>query len=145
MDGLATEENSDALLRSLTHQQARQFAQDVLQKARNDPRRWKGKTSYDSLLIRTKMRESFEADSELVAKPWQMDTGEALYLGLDVTGIAATGSGKTVSCALPMLAPGNEKRIGLIIAPLLSLEADHVCSIFFLCCLSDSWLSGEEI
>lgn len=57
---------------------------------------------------------------------WQVDVSEALALGLDVTVIAGTGSGKTLPWAMPLLLEENRGRICLVISPLNELEADHV-------------------
>ena len=57
---------------------------------------------------------------------WQLDLAEALTLGLDVTVIAGTGSGKTLPWALPLHLEKNHGWICLIISPLNELEADHV-------------------
>jgi ATP-dependent helicase YprA (DUF1998 family) len=57
---------------------------------------------------------------------FQLNIAEALILGLDVTAIAGTGSGKTLPWAMPLLLGENKHRTVLVISPLKALQADHV-------------------
>lgn len=143
-----TKENdgkAELLLRLNSHQRARKCSEELLSNARVDPARWRGKPTYDSMLRRTQMREIFEQRSDgLVARDWQLDISEALDLQLDVTAILKTGAGKTVTCALPLLAPGNETKIGIVIAPLLALEDDHVSSLLLWLILTQYALNRFE-
>ena len=56
--------------------------------------------------------------------PWQLDTAEALLLGLDAVVIAGTGAGKTLPFMMPLLLD-KEKKI-LVISPLKALQRDQV-------------------
>ena len=47
-------------------------------------------------------------------------------LGLDVTAIAGTGSGKTLPWVMPLLLEENKTKTVLVISPLKALQADHV-------------------
>lgn len=57
---------------------------------------------------------------------FQLDVAEALMLGLDVTAIVGTGSGKTLPWAMPLLLEENNVKSVLVISPLKSLQTDHV-------------------
>jgi Lhr-like helicase len=57
---------------------------------------------------------------------WQTDATEALKLGLDVTLIADTGSGKTMLFFMPLLLDDTNKKMVLIISPLKELQKDMV-------------------
>jgi superfamily II DNA helicase RecQ len=65
-------------------------------------------------------------NEELRAKDWQLDVAEAVLLGLDVTLIAGTGLGKTLPFILPLLVPGHETAMSIIVTPLIALQANHV-------------------
>jgi hypothetical protein len=94
-----------------------------LQKARDES------PDYDSLSFREAVSTKFESldDSRpgMYPYPWQLDVAESLYLGLDTTVIAPTGSGKTIPFVLPILF-GTKLRghIVMIISPLKDLQRD---------------------
>jgi ATP-dependent helicase YprA (DUF1998 family) len=82
-------------------------------------------TAYDSRQMRSALTQSFKARSGKTPYDWQLDTIEALLLGLDSMVIAGTGSGKTIPFMLPLLA--NPEKIVIIISPLKVLQRDQVC------------------
>ena len=55
---------------------------------------------------------------------WQLDTLEALFLGMDSAVIAGTGSGKTLPFALIHLVVLT--RVTIVVSPLNALDADQV-------------------
>lgn len=55
---------------------------------------------------------------------WQLDTAEALLLGLDSMVIAGTGAGKTLPFVMPLLY--NKASHIIIISPLKALQRDQV-------------------
>jgi ATP-dependent helicase YprA (DUF1998 family) len=57
---------------------------------------------------------------------WQVDTCEALLLGLDCIVIAGTGAGKTFLFAMPLLMDTTCRKMVLVISPLNALEYDQV-------------------
>ena len=59
-------------------------------------------------------------------RTFQLDVTEALMLGLGVTAIAGTGSGKTLPWATPLLLEENKAKTVLVISPLKALQAVHV-------------------
>ena len=59
-------------------------------------------------------------------REFQLDIVEALMLGLDITAIAGTGSGKTLPWVMPLLLEENKAKTVLVISPLKALQADHV-------------------
>ena len=59
-------------------------------------------------------------------RTFQLDVTEALMLGLGVTAIAGTGSGKTLPWATPLLLEENKEKTVLVISPLKALQAVHV-------------------
>lgn len=92
-----------------------------LEKARERVRK---KNGYDSAATRREMTELFELCCPgKTPYPWQLDVAEALYLGLDCTVIAGTGSGKTMPFVMPGLLTNKTT---LIISPLNALEYDQV-------------------
>ena len=100
-----------------------QVARDAALKDRN----------YDSEITRRtmaqKLRDIFDGRSPY---NWQLDTAEALILGLDCVVVAGTGAGKTIPFVLPLLAQDSQDKLVLIISPLNALETDQVaCSLFF--------------
>ncbi|THU76120.1 hypothetical protein K435DRAFT_787365 [Dendrothele bispora CBS 962.96] len=59
--------------------------------------------NYNSGTTRNQIREEFSKRNKgLVAYGWQIDVAEALLLGLDVSVIAGTGSGKTMPFIMPL-------------------------------------------
>ena len=59
-------------------------------------------------------------------RTFQLDVTEALMLGLGVTAIAGSGSGKTLPWATPLLLEENKAKTVLVISPLKALQAVHV-------------------
>jgi ATP-dependent helicase YprA (DUF1998 family) len=56
----------------------------------------------------------------------QLNTGEALALGMDSLVIAGTGTGKTIPFTLPVLMSQDEKSMVWIFSPLRELQRDQV-------------------
>lgn len=57
---------------------------------------------------------------------FQLDIAEALMLGLNITAIVGTGSGKTLPWVMLLLLEENKAKTVLVISPLKALQADHV-------------------
>ena len=86
---------------------------------------------------------------------WQLDTTEALLLGLDCVVIAGTGAGKTMPFAMPLLIEGTNSKMILIISPLNALQLEQVNSMLselffpcsFMCRLRDfiAWASQQQL
>ena len=66
------------------------------------------------------------AFNENEPRTFQLDVTEALMLGLGVTAIAGTGSGKTLPWAAPLLLEENKEKTVLVISLLKALQAVHV-------------------
>ena len=93
----------------------------VLEQARRSSR------GYDSNATREALTKAVRATfNQNSPRDFQVDVAEALILGLDVTLVAGTGSGKTLPWAMPLLLDGNEERHCLVISPLKALQVDHV-------------------
>jgi hypothetical protein len=94
---------------------------DVLKNAR------KSRHGYDTnstrALLTAAVKSAFSGNEP---HKFQLDVVEALILGLDVTAIAGTGSGKTLPWVMPLLLEENKAKIILVISPLKALQADHV-------------------
>ncbi|KAK7679200.1 hypothetical protein QCA50_017778 [Cerrena zonata] len=80
---------------------------------------------YDSTKVRKAMITAFKDSTGKLAYDWQLDTAEALLLGLDTVVIAGTGSGKTIPCMLPLLLPENSMKTLVVISPLKALQRDQ--------------------
>ncbi|KAF5335906.1 hypothetical protein D9758_017687 [Tetrapyrgos nigripes] len=88
---------------------------------------------YNSQAYRTLLHEEFKKRLPgMEPYEWQLDVSEALFLGLDCTVIAGTGSGKTMPFVMPLFAAkdkvfgGKDKDMVIIISPLNALEAQDV-------------------
>jgi ATP-dependent helicase YprA (DUF1998 family) len=93
-----------------------------LQKAWDDAFKKRG---YQSASTRATLHAEFcRRNPGKVPYPWQVDVGEALYLGLDCSVIAGTGAGKTMPFVMPLFL--DPKKIVVIISPLKALEEDQV-------------------
>ena len=57
---------------------------------------------------------------------WQLKAAMSVLRGEDIIVDVGTGSGKTLCFFLPLLLPGNEKDISIVIAPLSALMIDQV-------------------
>lgn len=87
----------------------------------------RSKQGYDSDATREALTNAVRAAfNENSPHDFQLDVAEALTLGLDVTVVAGTGSGKTLPWAMPLLLDENKGRGCLVISPLKALQADHV-------------------
>ncbi|KAJ3816705.1 P-loop containing nucleoside triphosphate hydrolase protein, partial [Lentinula raphanica] len=103
------------------HEKDYERSQKKLELARMDASRRNG---YDSKSTRTILRSEFtRITGGLSAYTWQIDTAEALLLGLDCSVIAGTGAGKTMPFVMPLFIE-KEKRV-VIISPLNALEEDQ--------------------
>lgn len=99
------------------------FLRKKRRKATEDP-----DTKWNSEEIRDCISKAFQAVFDGHAPyEWQLDVAEAVLLGIDTTLIARTGSGKTIPFILPLLCPGAEAYMVLIISPLKELQRDQVC------------------
>ena len=80
---------------------------------------------YDSQKTRQKLSDRVQQHFQ-GHKPyeWQLDTAEALLLGLDSMVIAGTGAGKTLPFVMPLLY--NKASRIIIISPLKALQRDQV-------------------
>ncbi|KAJ3974830.1 P-loop containing nucleoside triphosphate hydrolase protein [Lentinula raphanica] len=82
------------------------------------------RNGYNSTTTRAILRAEFtRITGGLAAYPWQLDTAEALLLGLDWSVIAGTGAGKTMPFVMPLLIEPTKRVI--IISPLNALEEDQ--------------------
>ncbi|KAJ3774899.1 P-loop containing nucleoside triphosphate hydrolase protein [Lentinula raphanica] len=82
------------------------------------------RNGYNSTTTRAILRAEFtRITGGLAAYPWQLDTAEALLLGLDCSVIAGTGAGKTMPFVMPLLIEPTKRVI--IISPLNALEEDQ--------------------
>ncbi|KAJ3757589.1 P-loop containing nucleoside triphosphate hydrolase protein [Lentinula raphanica] len=103
------------------HKKDYERSQKKLEIARMEASR---RTGYDSKSTRTLLRSEFtRITGGLSAYTWQIDTAEALLLGLDCSVIAGTGAGKTMPFVMPLFIE-KEKRV-VIISPLNALEEDQ--------------------
>ena len=82
--------------------------------------------NYDSVKVRRAMAAGLKHSSGKTAYEWQLDTAEALLLGLDTVVVAGTGSGKTIPCMLPFFLPEYSDKVVLVISPLKALQRDQV-------------------
>ena len=103
------------------HDAAQESCPDVLKNAR------KSRFSYDAdttqELLTTTVKLAFKGNEPC---KFQLDTVEALILGLNVMAIAGTGSGKTLPWVMPLLLEENKTKTVLVISPLKAPQADHV-------------------
>lgn len=103
------------------HGAIQQSCPDVLENTR------KSRCGYDAeatrALLTTAVKSVFNGNEP---RKFQLDIAEALVLGLDVTAIAGTGSGKTLPWVMPLLLEENKAKTILVISPLKALQADHV-------------------
>lgn len=83
------------------------------------------KHQYDSQKTRKKLSDLVQQHFH-GCKPyeWQLDTAEALLLGLDSVVIAGTGAGKTLPFVMPLVY--NKASRVIIISPLKALQRDQV-------------------
>jgi ATP-dependent helicase YprA (DUF1998 family) len=103
------------------HGAAQQSHSDVLKNAR------KSRHEYDANAVRGSLTAAVKsAFNGNEPRKFQLDIAEALMLGLDITAIAGTGSGKTLPWVMPLLLEENKTKTVLVISPLKALQADHV-------------------
>lgn len=103
------------------HGAAQQSHCDVLKNAR------KSRRDYDADAVRGSLTAAVKsAFNGNEPREFQLDIAEALMLGLDITAIAGTGSGKTLPWVMPLLLEENKTKTVLVISPLKALQADHV-------------------
>ncbi|KAI9067172.1 P-loop containing nucleoside triphosphate hydrolase protein [Trametes sanguinea] len=97
--------------------------QQVLEAARRRAIETRG---YCSAEARRIMADTFSErfDGKCVHS-WQLDTAEALVLGLDCVIIAGTGAGKTIPYMLPLFLPECSDKTIVVISPLKSLQHDQ--------------------
>ncbi len=82
---------------------------------------------YDSMDARQRMTDAFrERNDGKTPHPWQLDTAEAILLGIDGLVIAGTGAGKTVPYMLPVYLSEFKKKVMVIVSPLKALQYDQV-------------------
>ena len=103
------------------HELARQQSYQILEGARREAA---AKSNYNSGLTRSELSNTFRERFGAVPHEWQLDTAEAILLGLDSIVIAGTGAGKTIPFMLPLLV--DEKKKIVIISPLKILQDDQV-------------------
>ena len=83
------------------------------------------KHKYNSDETRTQLTQLFkERCGGKEPYRWQLDTAEALILGVDCVVIAGTGAGKTMPFVMPLMQ--DKSRRMLIISPLKALQQDQV-------------------
>ncbi|RDX41374.1 P-loop containing nucleoside triphosphate hydrolase protein [Lentinus brumalis] len=80
---------------------------------------------YDSHATRQTMIDECQKRASVTPYPEQLDLAECMLLGLDVTSIAGTGWGKTLTFVLPLFVPESKGKIVVIVSPLNALEADQ--------------------
>lgn len=86
-------------------ERAQQSHPDVLENAR------KSRHSYDTDATRASLTAAVKsAFNGNESRKFQLDIAEALILGLDVTAIAGTGSGKTLPWVMPLLLEENRDK-----------------------------------
>ncbi|KLO04434.1 P-loop containing nucleoside triphosphate hydrolase protein, partial [Schizopora paradoxa] len=106
----------------LSHEQVKLRSFKNLDEARKTFKEKDGKP-YDSRATRSFFTDEIKKRMDGKCPfDWQLDLGEALYLGLDSVMIARTGAGKTLPFALPALLGGTV----LVLSPLNMLQDDHV-------------------
>jgi ATP-dependent helicase YprA (DUF1998 family) len=68
------------------------------------------------------------SEAVLKKKPfrWQLEAAASILCGKDAVVDVGTGSGKTLCFYLPLLLPGNERDISIVIGPLSALMIDQV-------------------
>ena len=103
------------------HEAGPQSPSDVLKNARISRHGYDANATRASLTAAVK--SAFNGNEP---RKFQLDIAEALMLGLDVTAIAGTGSGKTLPWVMPLLLGENKAKMILVISPLKALQADHV-------------------
>ncbi|KAF8214786.1 hypothetical protein K438DRAFT_1562614 [Mycena galopus ATCC 62051] len=97
-----------------------------LKQAREDAAKARG---YKSAPTCAQLRNEFsKRNNGMQAHEWPVDVAEAIILGLDVTLIAGTGTGKTMPFVVPLFV--ETEKIVLIVSPLNALEADQVRVVF---------------
>jgi ATP-dependent helicase YprA (DUF1998 family) len=75
---------------------------------------------------REKAKECIKNTTGFEAYTHQLNTGEALALGMDAFVIAGTGAGKTIPFTLPVLMSLDDKSMVWIFSPLKELQRDQV-------------------
>lgn len=103
------------------HEVARRQSYQILEAARQHAAT---KSNYNSDLTRSELSSVFRERFGAPPHEWQLDTTEAILLGLDSIVIASTGAGKTIPFMLPLLV--DEKKKIIIISPLKILQDDQV-------------------
>jgi ATP-dependent helicase YprA (DUF1998 family) len=106
-----------------TNAQERPLCYQLLKSARRQAAEAHG---YDSKKTRKKMKRRFKKIHTGEPYEWQLDVGEAVKVGLNVTLVAGTGAGKTIPFILPLLADETGRQMCLIISPLKELQKDMV-------------------
>jgi len=87
---------------------------------------------YNSEVTRASISQKFiDTFNNKHAYDWQIDTCEALLLGLDTIVIAGTGTGKTYLFVMPLLMDQTCCKIMIVISPLNALEYGNPCNISF--------------
>ncbi|KAH9911536.1 uncharacterized protein BXZ73DRAFT_34470, partial [Epithele typhae] len=81
-------------------------------------------SSEDIQLLRQMLRDKFRWPNNL--KDFQVDAIRAQLKGVDIIVQAPTGAGKTALAAGPHVWPSFERRVTLMICPLLTLEDEMV-------------------
>ncbi|KAF5363029.1 hypothetical protein D9758_012611 [Tetrapyrgos nigripes] len=117
--------------RVMAHERETERSYKNLSTARLDAARTRP-GGYNSQAYRTLLHEEFKKRLPgMEPYEWQLDVSEALFLGLDCTVIAGTGSGKTMPFVMPLFAAkdkvfgGKDKVMVIIISPLNALEEDQ--------------------
>ncbi len=99
-------------------------ASDALQNAHDAALK---ENNYDSdgthQAMSQKLQEIFDGRSPY---DWQLDTAEAIILGLNCVVVARTGAGKTIPFVLPLLVQDTPDKLVLIISLLNALEPNQV-------------------
>jgi superfamily II helicase len=86
------------------------------------------KKRYSSSTVREIMKTKTQAHCNGKTPKWyQLDSGEAFLLGMDVVLVSATGSGKTLAFLQSLLADTTKKSKLIIMLPLNELQYDMVC------------------
>lgn len=99
----------------------------LLEEARRDTAKRPLNKAYASDDFRQTIIEASKRKLGFAPRGWQLDTAEALYLGLDTVAVAGTGSGKTLAFGLiHLVLPG---RVTVVFSPLNALQTDHVCTV----------------
>ncbi|EKM60289.1 uncharacterized protein PHACADRAFT_132775, partial [Phanerochaete carnosa HHB-10118-sp] len=95
----------------------------LLRRARKIAKR---NTKYSSEATRKQISDGLQALTGKIAHTWQVDTSEAMYLGLDVALVAGTGAGKTWTFMGALLADASKTKKIIIVSPLTELQRDQV-------------------